>query len=193
VILSSSLSSSLGSTGVSSSAAASAACASATSASSCSSSTVGTVGGTIVAIAKSRSSIAGSAPLGSVTSEMWIESPTTRPFSEMAISVGMSAASTTSSISWRVMLSTPPERLMPGQSSSSVNTTGTATVTVECSPMRRKSTWVGWSVTGWKATSLGSVRWPATITTEFMKCPVDSALLSAFSSRWIAVGSWPAP
>ncbi len=36
----------------------------------------------MVAIAKSRSSMAGSAPLGSFTSEMWIESPIARPFSE---------------------------------------------------------------------------------------------------------------
>ena len=82
---------------------------------------------------------------------------------------------------------------MPGQSSSSVNTTGTATWTVECSPMRRKSTWTGRSVTGWKATSLGSVRTPPTITTEFMKCPLDSALISAFSSRCTDEGAefWP--
>ena len=73
------------------------------------------------------------------------------------------------------MLSTPP-RLMPGASSSSVNTTGTWTVTVECSPMRRKSTCTGRSVTGSKATSLGSVRWPATVTFRTATLPTGGPL-----------------
>ena len=65
----------------------------------------------------------------------------------ISISSGMlSAASQISSSSWRTMFSTPP-RLMPGDASSSVNTTGTLTWTVACSLMRRKSTWIGRSLT----------------------------------------------
>jgi hypothetical protein len=93
-------------------------------------------------------------------------------------------------------LSTPP-RLSPRESSSLTKRIGTATVTVACSAMRRKSTCSGRSLTGWNWTSLGSVRvWlPAQsiITTEFMKWPVESIFTSAFSSRWIAKGSCFSP
>jgi hypothetical protein len=59
--------------------------------------------------------------------------------------------------------------------------------------MRRKSTCSGRSVTGWNWTSLGRVRVapPPTsiITTEFMKWPVESIFISAFSSTWMGSGS----
>jgi hypothetical protein len=52
--------------------------------------------------------------------------------------------------------------------------------------MRRKSTWIGRLETGWKSTAFGRVRagFPPTsiITTEFMKCPVESIFDSSFSS-----------
>ena len=51
-------------------------------------------------------------------------------------------------------LRTPP-RLMPGESSSLSKRTGNVDVTWLCSPMRRKSTWIGRLVTGWNCTSLG--------------------------------------
>jgi hypothetical protein len=70
---------------------------------------------------------------------------------------------------------------------------GTATFTWVCSLMRRKSTWIGRLVTGWKSTAFGSVRvgLPATstMTTEFMKWPLESIFESSFSSTWIERGS----
>ena len=146
----------------------------------------------MVAMVKSRSVIADSVPLGRVTSLMCSESPMSMPARLISISSGISAASQTSSSSWRTALSTPP-RFRPFDLSSSMKWIGTATWTLACSEMRRKSTCSGRSVTGWNWTSLGSVRTgapPASIiTTEFMKWPVDKALTSAFSSRWIERGS----
>ena len=72
----------------------------------------------------------------------------------MWISSGISAASQTSSRSWRTTLSTPP-RFRPGEASSLSKRTGTLTVTLLCSPMRRKSTWIGRLVTGWNCDVLG--------------------------------------
>jgi hypothetical protein len=57
---------------------------------------------------KSRSVIALSTPLGSLTPLMWIESPMSRPARLISISSGISAASQTSSSSWRTAFSTPP-------------------------------------------------------------------------------------
>ena len=72
------------------------------------------------------------------------------------------------------------------------------TVTLVCSPMRRKSTWIGRLETGWKSTALGSVRCglppTSTITTEFMKWPgVEASSISSFSSTWIESGSFFSP
>ena len=92
----------------------------------------------------------------------------------MWISFGMLAASQTSSSSCWTTLSTPP-RFRPGDSSSLSKRTGTRDVTLVCSPMRRKSTWIGRLETGWKSTAFGKVRcglpWKSIITTEFMKWP----------------------
>eukprot|EP00300_Choanocystis_sp_HF-7_P029301 c35967_g1_i1.p1 GENE.c35967_g1_i1~~c35967_g1_i1.p1 ORF type:complete len:101 (-),score=10.38 c35967_g1_i1:54-356(-) len=56
-------------------------------------------GATIVAMVKSRSVIALSLPLGSLTWLMWIESPTSKPVTSIEMSSGMLAASHTSSSS----------------------------------------------------------------------------------------------
>src|SRR3546814_13797445 len=48
-------------------------------------------GATIVAMVKSRSVMLLSAPFGSVTSEMWIDAPTSRPAREITTSSGMFA------------------------------------------------------------------------------------------------------
>ena len=62
--------------------------------------------------------------------------------------LGIAAARQRTSIAWRTTFNTPP-RLMPRDCSSSMKWTGTPTVTFACSLMRRKSTWIGRSLTGW--------------------------------------------
>src|SRR3954464_9628515 len=132
-------------------------------------------GATIVATVKSSSWFAAVTPSGSFTWLIWIESPISSPSSGTWISLGMLAASQTSSSSCTTAFKTPP-RFKPGEASSLSNRSGTATCTLVCSPIRRKSTWIGRLVTGWKSTALGKVRCGlperSIITTEFMKCPV---------------------
>ena len=48
--------------------------------------------------------------------------------------------------------------LQARRASSLSNRIGTATFTLVCSLMRRKSTWIGRLLTGWKSTAFGSVR-----------------------------------
>jgi hypothetical protein len=114
-------------------------------------------------------------PAGRVTLLMWIDSPMSTPLTSIAISSGILSASQIRSSSWRTMLSTPPF-LRPGDLASLMKSTGTRTSTGALAEMRRKSAWSGRSETGWKATSLGSVRTvsPPTVssTIELKKCPV---------------------
>ena len=101
----------------------------------------------IVAMVKSRSVITGLTPSGSLTAEMWIESPMSAPVRSTVMNSGIALAGQWNSTSWRTMLSTPP-RLMPGDFSSLMKWTGTLTLTSVSLPMRRKSTCIGKSLTG---------------------------------------------
>jgi hypothetical protein len=117
---------------------------------------------------------------------MWIESPMLEAGQVDHDLSGMCAASQISSSSWRTTLSTPP-RVRPGESSSLAKRDGTLTCTWLCSLMRRKSTCravghrVELDVLGQRADR----RFAGTsiITTVFMKCPVESALIRAFPRR----------
>ena len=91
--------------------------------------------------------ITGRTPSGSLTAEMWMESPMSVPSRSTVINSGIALARQRNSTSWRTIFSTPP-RLMPGDLSSLTKWTGTSTVTSVSAPTRRKSTWIGKSRTG---------------------------------------------
>ena len=79
----------------------------------------------------------------------------------------MLSAGHVSSIVCRTTLSTAP-RLMPGDACSFSNITSTSTLSRVSVPKRRKSTWMGRSVTGSCCTSRASTRcvWPFTETSN---------------------------
>src|SRR5690606_31728283 len=111
-------------------------------------------GAEIVAMVKSRSVMVGCTSSGSVTLEICALSPISSLRRSISINSGIFPAGTISSTSWRTTFRTPPRR-MPTQSSSLRKRTGTMTAICDFAETRRKSTWIGVSLTGCSCRSRG--------------------------------------